>query len=199
MITSLLLSYEQAYRNNFDYNKLTPDQMAKKSKDNGCVAFTTVVIRGIIRLGLHTANCIEHMIIILQIILLLCEQKEIIEKPDLIPLFTMITDCLTGVVSSGDKATKVFEVLSICSIIKILDMISFTKGKDPLLDNVITNKPFLAKVCLMRKFKPHVKLYTEMLISKLGQYSSYYKPLVAEIKDKVSFDVIMKDGRCEAK
>ena len=199
MVTTLLLSYEQAYRNNYSYNKLAPDRMSKKSKDNSCVAFTTVVAREIIKLGLHETNCLEQMITTLQIILLLCEQKEIIDKPDLIPLFTTVTECLIKVAPNDNNLMKLFEVLSICTMIKILDMVPLTKSKDPLLDNIIADKGFLAKICLMRKFKPHARIYTGIFISRLGQYPAYYKSLVTEIKDKVSFCVKREDRRCEAR
>lgn len=188
MITALLLAYEQTFRNNFNYNKLTPDEMAKKSKNNGCVAFTTVFGKEIIRVGLQSSNSLEIVITTLQVVLLLCEQKEIVEKSDLSTLFANVAECLTGTIPFDGKLTKAYEVLSLCAIIKMLDSIPLTKGKDPLLEAIISNKSFLSKICLMRNFKGHTKLYVDMLISKIGQYPSYSKPFLSEIKDKLTAD-----------
>eukprot|EP00826_Nyctotherus_ovalis_P002213 TRINITY_DN10423_c0_g1_i2.p1 TRINITY_DN10423_c0_g1~~TRINITY_DN10423_c0_g1_i2.p1 ORF type:complete len:297 (-),score=81.03 TRINITY_DN10423_c0_g1_i2:51-941(-) len=189
MITALLLAYEQAFRNSFNYNKLAPDQMTRKAKDSGCAAFTMLVGREIIRLGLQPSNCLEIVITTLQILLLLCEQKEIIDRSDLIPLFTNVTECLTGTIPIDEKLVKTYEVLSLCAIIKLLDNLPFTKGKDPFLEIVIGNKSFLSKICLMRKFKEYLRLYVDMLISKIGQYPFYSKPLINEVRDKLTNDV----------
>ena len=195
MLTSLFLAYEQAYRNNFSYNKLTADQMSKKLKENGCVVFTSVAVKEIIRLGLQPSNCLEQIVISLQIVLLLCEQKEIIDKSDFTPLLGYIIECITHTMGTDDKLIHVFEVFSLCAIIKILDRIPFTKAKDPLLDVIINDTSFLTKICLRRKFKPHTIKYVDILIAKIGQYPAYHKVLVNEIKDKVKSVVIVVTRR----
>lgn len=198
MTTALLLAYEQAYRNSFNYNKLTPDQMSRKPKDNSCIAFAAVTVKEIIKLGLQPCNCLEQAATTLQILLLLCEQKEVLDRSELAGLLGVVTECLTGTMPNDEELMKVFEVLSLCAIVKIVDRVPFTKGKDPLLDIVINDKSFLTKICVMRKFKPYMRVYVDMLIAKIGQYPSYHKPLVNELKDKVSVEASVVDGGREA-
>ena len=73
-----------------------------------------------------------------------------------------------------------------CVLFKILERVSPTKGKDGILDAIL-NKDLLDKLRLMHAFKPHLKVYTELLIYRLCQFPAYYKILTNDFK----FDVIL--------
>ena len=60
-----------------------------------------------------------------------------------------------------------------------------TKGKDPVIDAVVTNNSLLEKLKLMHAFKQHVKIFTELLFWKICQFPAYHKLLISDIKYEV--------------
>lgn len=71
-----------------------------------------------------------------------------------------------------------------CVLLKIIERVSPTKGKDEILDAIL-NRDLLDKLRIMHAFKPHLKVYTELLIYLLCQSPAYYRILKNELK----FDV----------
>jgi len=177
MLTALLLNYEQIYKNNFNINKLPAEQMSRKHKEGSCTAFLSEKIREIIMLGLKPANSTEILLTTLQIVYLLIEQKEIIEKEDLLICTNAIINSILTSISASENIEKIFEQLSLFTLCRILDRIPILKGKDEILSSIAENANLLEKMKLMHAFKPHLKQATEYVIYKLCLYPTYHKLL----------------------
>ncbi len=95
-----MLGYEQIYRNVFNLNKLVTE------KKGGCVAFCPELTTEIIALGLQSASSTEMIIVLLEIAILLCEQREVFGKDDLHYLMSATIQYLTNTVSSNDNMEK---------------------------------------------------------------------------------------------
>lgn len=78
-----------------------------------------------------------------------------------------------------------------CVLLKLMERVGPTKGKDGILD-AISNKDLLEKMQVMHSFRPHLKMYAEILIYKLCQFPAYYKMLTNEINYEVFVEIFIR-------
>ena len=95
---------------------------------------------------------------------------------------------LSGRVSEGDVNSMniVQEILTLCVLTRIVDKVGVIKGKDTIIDIILT-KDFLAKMKLMYSGKPYLTKYLELLLGQICQCPAYYKMLSSELKFEVTF------------
>jgi hypothetical protein len=78
----------------------------------------------------------------------------------------------------------VHEIVAFCILSKIVEKTGLTKGKDDVLD-IIISKEHLSKFKSMYGAKPYLQKYLEYFVFQVGQNPVYYK-MLQELKFEVT-------------
>ena len=107
MLSALLVTYDQIFRNPFGLNKLFADSTVRKSTHLGSSPiFSAATLKGIIYHGLRSTNCRELNITLLQIIYLICEQNSLLGRDELQVITVCVIDRLFEASKTTDKLRK---------------------------------------------------------------------------------------------
>ncbi len=107
-----MITYEQIFRNQFSPNRPAQEPHAGKKGISKMVA--TDKLRAIMYQGLRPTSCREMNITLLQMLCLVCEQKDVLGKDELQVLAVAVTQRLLDGAKTSDKLRK---GMQICVII----------------------------------------------------------------------------------
>ncbi len=152
---------------------------------SGGVQISAESVKSIVSLGLRTSSSAELNATLLQLLFLVCDQKEALETDELQVVTVSVIQCLMEESKGDEIARKVQEILTLCVLTKIVDKLGAIKGKDTIIDIMLT-KDFLAKTKLFYGSKPYLARFIEMLLNRICRCPAYYKMLSDELKFEVA-------------
>ena len=204
MVAALILAYEQEFKNamaSTHKSAIHGGDMASTSRKTmagmgGMIPsgkektlISSEALKELMYLGLRSTNSIELNMMLLELLYIIFEQKEImVDKDELEVITVAIIQCLIDDMSTVDSSRKVIEIITFSILCKIMEKIGPTKGKDQILDIFMMND-FLEKLKIMYMFRSYLKTYIETFMNKIFQYPAYYKLLHNEKKYELSPEI----------
>eukprot|EP00831_Metopus_contortus_P005809 TRINITY_DN12193_c0_g1_i1.p1 TRINITY_DN12193_c0_g1~~TRINITY_DN12193_c0_g1_i1.p1 ORF type:complete len:268 (-),score=51.08 TRINITY_DN12193_c0_g1_i1:9-812(-) len=96
-----------------------------------------------------------------------------------------IVQSFISMLSPNGQIDEIKEFIYIWVMLKLIDRVQMTKGKDPILDPMI-NMSLLDKLRLKHTFKEHLRSPVERMLNKIMAFPYYYKVLSSEIKFEIN-------------
>ncbi len=198
---ALVFTYEQIFKNLFNQNKVVQERSSGKKGSKNAGIMPADKIRAILYQGLRPTSCREMNIMLLQLLFLVCEQKDVLGKDELQVITVAVTQRLLDPTKTADKLRKGIidvcevrvaeEIAALCALHKILDRIGTIKGRDSIVDIIMT-KDMLDKLKELHSSRKHLTNYVEVLLHRISQAQYYQKILVEELK----FEVLLSHNAC---